>query len=117
MSAERQLTIESGTTFNMSFVYATGASTATATPVNLPGYTGVMVIAPQQGAATPTYTLTSGNGTFATPTQGVFGATLTASQTAAIPFTNGYYHYDIVSSSATPVVKRMLKGKLFVDRD
>ena len=117
MAAERNLTIESGTTFNMSFVYSTGSSVATATPVNLPGYTGKMVISAQQGAATPVYTLTNGSGTYATPTQGVFGATLTAAQTAAIKFTNGYYYYDIVSSAATPVVKRMLKGKLFVDRD
>ena len=117
MAAERNLTIESGTTFEMSFVYSTGSSVAAATPVNLPGYTGKMVVSSQQGAATPVLTLASGSGTYATPTQGVFGATISANQTKALPFTNGYYYYDIVSSAATPVVKRMLKGKLFVDRD
>ena len=116
-SSEHHLTIEAGTTFNLSFVYSAGTSTATATPMSLPGYTGKMVISPQQGAATPTFTLTNGKGTYATPTQGIFAATLTAGQTASIDFTNGYYYYDVVSNAATPDVKRLLKGKLFIDRD
>lgn len=117
-SSEYPLSIEAGTTYNLAFVYSAGATTALATPVNLPGYQGRMVISSQQGASTPVYTLTQTNGgTYSTPTQGVFGATLTAAQTAAIHFTSGYYRYDIVSNAATPVVKRLLKGKLSIDRD
>ena len=115
-ASEYPLTIEAGTTFSLSLTYAVGATADTATPVSLPGCTGKLVISRQQGQATPDLVLTDGNGTFATPTQGVFGAIISSTQTAALKFKNGYYYYDVVSNDATPVVQRLLKGKVEIDR-
>lgn len=104
MSATHHLAVQRRRTFTFA-----AALSDDGTPINLTGYTFVLTIKQEAGAATAllTRTLT------VDATAGRISCTLTPAQTGAIPA--GDHPYDIVMTKPTGEVLTLLEGRAVVE--
>lgn len=112
---------EQGVTFDRTLTW----TDATATPINISGYTARMKVKSKYSDATPIAELTTENGGIVLGgAAGTVRIILTAEQTAAIPAKDGSasgtipptkdYLYDLELISNTGVVTRLVEGKFVV---
>ena len=107
------LQILQGSTFNELVTYQTGATTATAVPVNLTGCTARMQARPTLESSTVLLNLTTENGGIVLGgVAGTIRLQLSATATAAIPWKQAVYDLELVFADGT--VTRKLAGSISV---
>lgn len=109
-------TINQGALFTRTFTYKTGATTATATPVNLTGYNARMKIKAADGTVILSLTTTpTANGDVIT-LGGVAGTvTVTIKTATTTAFTFGTARYDLELVQPDSEVVRLVEGDFTLD--
>lgn len=105
------LKIYQGATFRRTIQWKTGTP---ATPVNIAGWTGRMMIRKKVSDAAPIVSLTTANGgiNITNGAQGTFEIYITATATAALTITTGVYDLELVSTTGD--VTRLIEGTVTV---
>ena len=102
--------IDQGADFYINFVYQ---NTGTGIAINLTGYTSKMQLKSSYDNSTIVLTLTDTSGITITGVTGTLAIHATAAQTLAIPA--GNYYYDIIITSASGIVTRLIQGQIAVN--
>lgn len=112
-AARYDITIEQGATWELNFTYSVAS-----TPFNLTGWGIRSKIRQSQNTPASIYLATPyGEGITATPLLGDITLVATATQTQSVNWERGIWDVEIFTLTATPTVKRLLKGLVKIDKE
>lgn len=111
-AGQLDFTLQQGATWHIQLIYKAGADTASATPIDLTGYTARLHMRSTWYADTALLTLSDGVGITLGGSAGTIDLALSAEATAALVWRDAVYDLELEAPAGT--VRRVIEGRVRV---